>query len=43
MRSKAEKFWHFLIGAFAVFGVICASAIVLTLIGIAHIIHGGLS
>lgn len=43
MRSRALKFWHFLVGAFAVFGVLCASAIVLTLIGIAHIIHGGFS
>jgi hypothetical protein len=40
MFNKVKR-WT--IGAFAIFGALCASAIVITLVGIVHIIHGGFS
>lgn len=38
-RSFGRKVWHFIIGVFALIGVVAVAGIIMTLVGIAHLIH----
>jgi hypothetical protein len=38
-RSFGTKVWHFIVGVFAAIGVVAVAAIIMTLVGIAHLIN----
>lgn len=40
VTSFWRKLWHWTVNLFAAFGALCATALVLTLVGLWHVVHG---